>query len=172
MDISPTPAHFQMGRAFGPRVYSNSRLYPFDADGDGDAQGNPAADRRAGGIGTEPLLAFDVPITQRPFSIDIAVVSDAGRAGRVGRAHVGASWVRASPLVALRASAPYLHNGSVPTLSALLEPAARRPVSFPLGATGFVLDTRVPGNGNHGHEFGTALTAAEKKALLAFLATL
>ena len=33
----------------------------------------PAADRRAGGIGTEPLLAFDVPITQRPFSVDVAV---------------------------------------------------------------------------------------------------
>ena len=41
--------------------YSSSRLFPFDADGDGDAQGHPAADRRAGGIGTEPLLAFDVP---------------------------------------------------------------------------------------------------------------
>jgi len=159
-------------RDFGPLVYSSSRLFPFDADGDGDAQGNPAADRRAGGIGTEPLLAFDVPITQRPFSLEVAAIPDPARAGRVGHARIGASWVRAAPLVALRASAPYLHNGSVPTLSALLEPAARRPVSFPLGATGFVLDTRVPGNGNHGHEFGTALTAAEKKALLAFLATL
>lgn len=159
-------------RDFGPLVYSSSRLFPFDADGDGDAQGNTAADRRAGGIGTEPLLAFDVPITQRPFSLDVAVLSDAARAGRVGRARIGASWVRASPLIALRASAPYLHNGSVPTLGALLEPAARRPVSFPMGATGFVLDTRVPGNGNHGHEFGTALTAAEKKDLLAFLETL
>ena len=62
-------------------VYSSSRLFPFDADGDGDAQGNPAADRRAGGIGTEPLLAFDVPITQRPFSLDVAVIPDPVRAG-------------------------------------------------------------------------------------------
>jgi hypothetical protein len=162
----------QKHRDFGPLVYSSSRLFPFDADGDGDAQGNPTADRRAGGIGTEPLLAFDVPVTQRPFSLDVAVISDATRPGRVGRARIGASWVRAAPLVALRASAPYLHNGSVPTLRALLEPVARRPVSFPLGAGGFVLDTRVPGNDNHGHEFGTALTAAEKADLVAFLETL
>jgi hypothetical protein len=161
-----------MHRDFGPMVFSSSRLFPFDADGDGDAQGKPAADRRAGGIGTEPLLAFDVPVTQRPFAIDVPVISDPARAGRVTRARIGASWVRAAPLVALRATAPYLHNGSVPTLPALLEPAARRPVTFPLGAAGFVLDTRVPGNGNQGHEFGTALTAAEKQDLIAFLETL
>jgi hypothetical protein len=159
-------------RDFGPLVYSSSRLFPFDADGNGEAQGNPAADRRAGGIGTEPLLAFDVPVTQRPFSLEVAVVPDALRPGRVGHARIGASWVRAAPLVALRASAPYLHNGSVPTLAALLEPAARRPVTFPLGSAGFVLDTRVPGNGNRGHEFGTALTPAEKQDLVAFLETL
>jgi hypothetical protein len=159
-------------REFGPLVYSSSRLFPFDADGDGDAQGNTAADRRAGGIGTEPLLAFDVPVTQRPFSLEVAVVPDALRPGRVGHARIGASWVRAAPLVALRASAPYLHNGSVPTLRALLEPAARRPVSFPLGAAGFVLDTRIAGNGNRGHEFGAALTPAEKQDLVAFLETL
>jgi hypothetical protein len=159
-------------RDFGPMVWSSSRLFPFDADGDGDAQGNPAADRRAGGIGTEPLLAFDVPITQRPFTLDIAVISDPARPGRVGRARIGASWVRAAPLVALRASAPYLHNGSVPTLRALLEPAARRPVTFPLGAAGFVFDTRIAGNGNQGHEFGVALTAGDKQDLLAFLQTL
>src|SRR5262249_53269408 len=41
-------------RAFGPLVFSSSRLFPFDADGDGDAQLHPEADRRAGGIGTDP----------------------------------------------------------------------------------------------------------------------
>jgi hypothetical protein len=159
-------------RDFGPVVWSSSRLFPFDADGDGDAQANPAADRRAGGIGTEPLLAFDVPVTQWPFAIDVPLISDAARAGRVTRARIGAGWVRAAPLVAVRASAPYLHNGSVPTLAALLDPAARRPVTFPLGAAGFVLDTRLAGNGNQGHEFGTALSAAEKQDLIAFLETL
>jgi hypothetical protein len=159
-------------RDFGPLVYSSSRLYPFDADGDGDAQGNPAADRRAAGIGTDPLLAFDVPLPERPFSVEIATITHPSQPGRVARARIGMSWVRAAPLVAVGATAPYLHNGSVPTLAALLEPAARRPASFPLGAAGFVLDTRLPGNANAGHEFGTALSAADKQDLIAFLESL
>ena len=60
----------------------------------------------------------------------------------------------------------------MPTLRALLEPARRRPATFPLGKAGFVFDTRLPGNGNSGHEFGTALTAAEKADLVAFLESL
>jgi len=80
--------------------------------------------------------------------------------------------VRVPPLSGIRASAPYLHNGSVPTLRALLEPAARRPITFPLGAAGFVFDTRLPGNRNIGHEFGTRLTPREKDDLVAFLQSL
>ncbi len=160
-------------RDFGPLVYSGSRLFPFDADGDGDAQGAPAADARAGGIGTEPLLAFDVPRGERPFSIDVAVVgADPAAPTRVTRARAGVAWVRTAPLIGVFASAPYLHNGSVPTLRALLDPAAARPASFPLGAAGFVLDTRQPGNRNTGHEYGTKLTRAEKDDLVAFLETL
>jgi hypothetical protein len=159
-------------RDFGPLVYSSSRLFPFDADGDGDAQVNPAADRRAGGIGTEPFLAFDVPRGQWPFSMEVPAVTDANRAGHVGAARLGAAWVRAAPLVGLAASAPYLHNGSVPTLAALLDPPARRPKTFPLGKAGFTLDTRLPGNGNQGHDFGTALSPAEKHDLIAFLISL
>jgi hypothetical protein len=60
----------------------------------------------------------------------------------------------------------------VPTLRALLDLARRRPVTFPLGATGFVFDTRLPGNRNTGHEFGTELTDREKSDLVAFLRTL
>jgi hypothetical protein len=159
-------------RDFGPQVYSSGRLYPFDADGDCDAQRNQAADRGAGGIGTDPWLAFDVPRGEWPFAIDVATISDPTRAGHVGQARIGAAWVRAAPLVGLAASAPYLHNGSVPSLRALLEPPSKRPVTFPLGKAGFVLDTRLPGNSNQGHSFGTALTAAEKSDLVAFLESL
>jgi hypothetical protein len=160
-------------RTFGPLVYSNSRLFPFDADGDGDAQVNSEADQRAGGIGTEPLLAFDVPRPQWPFALDVPVIgADPARPTRVTRARVGVSWVRTAPLTAVFASAPYLHNGSVPTLRALFEPARKRPASFPLGSAGFVLDTRVPGNRNAGHEYGTKLTPSEKDDLVAFLQTL
>jgi hypothetical protein len=159
-------------RDFGPVVYSSSRLLPFDADGDGDAQLAPAADRRAGGIGTDPWLAFDVPREQWPFAVDVATISDPVRTGHVGQARLGAAWVRVAPLLGLAASAPYLHNGAVPSLRALLAPPARRPKTFPLGQAGFVFDTRLPGNGNQGHDFGTALTSTEKADLIAFLESL
>jgi hypothetical protein len=62
----------------------------------------------------------------------------------------------------------------VPTLEALLEPTDHRPVTFTLG-TGqgaFTFDTRLPGNRNTGHEFGTKLSAQEKHDLIAFLKSL
>jgi hypothetical protein len=161
-------------RDFGPLVYSSSRLLPFDADRNGDSQLDPEGDRRAGGIGTDPWLAFDVPRPEWPFSVPVATVTDASARARVAETGVstGVGWVRVAPLVGLVASAPYLHNGSVPTLRALLDAPARRPRSFPLGAAGFVLDTRLPGNSNQGHEFGASLTDAEKNDLVAFLSTL
>ncbi|HRH13636.1 MAG TPA: hypothetical protein PK225_04710 [Azonexus sp.] len=86
--------------------------------------------------------------------------------------------------------APYLHNGSVPTLRDLLEPAAKRPKVFWRGydvydqaRVGFVtdtpearrigtrLDTAAKGGSNQGHEFGTTLSATEKDALVEFLKT-
>ncbi len=87
--------------------------------------------------------------------------------------------------------APYLHNGSVPTLRDLLEPAAERSKVFWRGydvfdqtKVGFVtdtpdaqrigtrMDTASKGGGNQGHEFGTALAATEKEALVEYLKTL
>ena len=161
-------------RDFGPLVYSSSRLLPFDADRNGDAQLDPDSDRRAGGIGTDPWLAFDVARPEWPFAIPVAVVTDPSARARVVETGVsaGVGWVRVAPLVGLAASAPYLHNGSVPTLRALLDAPARRPRTFALGTAGFVLDTRLPGNGNQGHDFGASLTDAEKNDLVAFLSTL
>lgn len=170
----------QRHRPFVPVVYSSSMLLPFDADGDGVAQDDERDDARAGGIGTEALLAFDVPRPQRTsggtgttgFSMDLPSLSKLHGVGPIGRTRIGVSWVRVAPLLGIGATAPYLHNGSVPTLRALLEPARRRPVTFPLGHTGFVFDTRLPGNRNIGHEYGTALTPSEKNDLVAFLETL
>jgi hypothetical protein len=162
-------------RDFGPFVATSSRIFPFDADGDGNAQGDEADDARAGGIGTEPLLAFDVVRPDRPsgrFGIEVPLIGDAVHAGPIHRARTGVAWVRTAPLVAVFATAPYLHNGSVPTLRALLDPARRRPVVFALGAGGFVFDTRIPGNRNIGHEFGAALSDQDKNDLIAFLRSL
>jgi hypothetical protein len=36
---------------------------------------------------------------------------------------------------------------------------------------GFCYDTRLPGNGNGGHVYGTALPASEKEDLIAYLLT-
>ena len=92
------------------------------------------------------------------------------------------------PLDGIWLRAPYLHNGSVPTLRDLLEPQPNRPVSFYRGNdlydpvnVGFVthkprmqgrplflLDTRVDGNGNGGHEgyeYGTELSGAGKNSI-------
>lgn len=78
---------------------------------------------------------------------------------------------RVNDLRGLWQSAPYLHNGSVPTLHDLLRPAAERPVTFAV-AGGFVVDTREPGNGNEGHEFGAELSSADRDALVEYLLSL
>lgn len=96
----------------------------------------------------------------------------------------------APPLDGVWLNAPYLHNGSVPTLSDLLEPPANRPTRFWRGydvydqaRVGFVsnsaeaqrigtlFDVAQPGNGNSGHTYGTTLTADQKRALLEYLKT-
>lgn len=162
-------------RAFVPMAFSSSLLLPFDADLDGNAQDDEAGDLAAGGIGTEALLAFDVPKPDRPpggFSLELPLITSLHGGGRVETVRTGVSWVRVAPLLAVAATAPYLHNGSVPTLRALLDPPAKRPVRFPLGQAGFVFDTRVPGNRSFGHVFGTRLTPREKADLIAFLETL
>ncbi|MEO1994712.1 MAG: cytochrome c, partial [Planctomycetaceae bacterium] len=96
------------------------------------------------------------------------------------------------------ASAPYLHNGSVPTLWHLLHPQQRpviwrrnadpvdtdrvglridtyqnipKSVSNPAERRRF-FDTRQPGKTNGGHLFPNTLTSAERRAVLEYLKTL
>ena len=87
--------------------------------------------------------------------------------------------------------APYLHNGSVPTLRDMLKPPAERPKVFWRGYdlydpinVGFVssgaraeeagskYDTAERANGNGGHLFGTTLADGDKDVLLEYLKTL
>ena len=87
--------------------------------------------------------------------------------------------------------APYLHNGSVPTLRDLLSPVEQRPQVFYKGNDvydpidiGYVsdqarnahreffrFDTRLRGNSNAGHRYGTRLSATDKDALIEYLKT-
>lgn len=76
---------------------------------------------------------------------------------------------RPSELRGLWASAPYLHNGSVPTLAALLDPSLR-PATFE--RRGFTVDTTATGNGNQGHEFGASLPEPDRADLVAYLESL
>ena len=101
------------------------------------------------------------------------------------------------PLNGVWATPPYLHNGSVPNIYALLSPVSERPAKFYLGSReydpvnvgyrtdkldgGFEFDTSVRGNQNTGHEFndtkkegviGPGLSPDERRALVEYIKTL
>jgi hypothetical protein len=103
---------------------------------------------------------------------------------------------RAKTLVGIWATAPFLHNGSVPTIYDLLLPAAQRPKRFPVGqheydpaklgiqidstkfthSAGWIpyeLDTRLSGNWNTGHEWGfyPRLDDTQRFEIIEFLKT-
>jgi mono/diheme cytochrome c family protein len=74
------------------------------------------------------------------------------------------------PLAGMWATAPFLHNGSVPTVYDLLSPVSERPKTFRVGSREYdtvklglalptegywVYDTSKDGNHNTGHEFNT-----------------
>ena len=104
----------------------------------------------------------------------------------------------APPLDGVWASAPYLHNGSVPTLWALFH-VGERPVVWRRSEDGYdpqrvgleyvevqeipsdvtapaerrrYFDTRIPGKSAAGHEFPEELTAEEEVAVIEYLKTL
>jgi hypothetical protein len=103
---------------------------------------------------------------------------------------------KARPLNGIWATAPYLHNGSVPNLDELLKPANQRVTRFFVGSqefdpikVGFVPDhdpdhrlfefrviddsgKPILGNSNLGHEYGATLAPEDRKALLEYLKTL
>jgi mono/diheme cytochrome c family protein len=98
----------------------------------------------------------------------------------------------APPLDGIWITAPYLHNGSVPTLEGVLNSRIRpaywsRDFNHPQydyeqvgwkytresGPRGTeVYNTTLPGYGNYGHTFGDRLTAHERKAVIEYLKTL
>lgn len=109
---------------------------------------------------------------------------------------------KAGPLAGIWATAPYLHNGSVPNLEELLKPAGERVKTFCAGSRefdpinvgfqyqpdavtgcskfpgGFEFDTNKAGNRNTGHEYGLPLSpdkdedSKKRKQLIEYLKTL
>jgi mono/diheme cytochrome c family protein len=96
---------------------------------------------------------------------------------------------RARPLDGIWATGPFLHNGSVPTLFDLMLPEERRPKTFAVGhrefdpvkvgpvttpaADTFTFDTRLKGNSNKGHDYGTSkMTDDQRWQLVEYMKTL
>ncbi len=159
-------------------------------------------------IATDPNRAnsFGQPVGTAPFPLAVAPILDSlkkrafaddgiSAAEQKGMDADPAVWrataqYLARPLNGIWATAPYLHNGSVPTLYDLLHPD-RRPAKFAVGTHEFdpakvgyrsdtntpgpnvwIYDATQPGNSNIGHSgdaFGTTLPEDQKSALLEYL---
>jgi mono/diheme cytochrome c family protein len=98
----------------------------------------------------------------------------------------------APPLDGVWITAPYLHNGSVPTVEAVLNSKVRptywernfNDPQYDYQKLGWVheektkpipkktYNTKLPGYGNHGHTFGDHLSDKERKAVIEYLKTL
>ena len=140
-------------------------------------------------VGTDPQRAIGMADFAGALN-DLAISQAAGTVVEVQAGYVP------PPLDGVWARFPYLHNGSVPSLCALLSPPADRPARFVVGppddpATDFdaacvglpetppsdwlddpanTVDTTVPGLGNQGHD--VVVEAADRADLIEFLKTL
>jgi mono/diheme cytochrome c family protein len=155
-------------------------------------------------VGTDPNRAvnFGKPLGDRPFAGELAAALDKVQKKAFEREQItpaeaakmappGVVWrstgaYASRPIDGVWATAPYLHNGSVPTLYDLLLPPAQRPKTFVTGSReydpkkvgyvsdgneggGFLFDTAGDGNHNTGHTWGTALTEEERLDLIEYL---
>jgi mono/diheme cytochrome c family protein len=148
-------------------------------------------------IGTDGLLAMGTS----EFAGPMVSWFNASFFGEVARFEAHDAYV-APPLDGIWATAPYLHNGSVPTLAALLDSKSRPTywlrsfaadeAEFDQAAVGWkvvvsdhgkageanaeskkaIYDTTLPGYGNAGHAFGDALSDSDRTALIEYLKTL
>lgn len=178
-------------------------VYPYDIDRTLAAEGRSVYDRECaqchapGGARTGSVIPVEEVGTDR-HRVDMWTPAAPLAYNKYA---VGYPWVFsgfrktngyvAVPLDGVWLRAPYLHNGSVPSLQELLEPLESRRSTFYRGydvfdpaRVGFVsdgelarrvgtlYDTGLPGNSNAGHLYGAELTPALKKALIEYLKTL
>lgn len=142
-------------------------------------------------VGTDPYLSKAYTDSLYKEFIDWYDDSWFAKSDNPGELVIEEGYV-APPLDGIWATAPYLHNGSVPTVEALLNSKIRPDVwerSFRSDDYNFkslgwnytvpenpsssnAYDTSIPAYGNEGHYFGDDLEDAERKALLEYLKTL
>jgi mono/diheme cytochrome c family protein len=155
------------------------------------AVGYPDLVLPAGEVGTDPVRAERWTQAEASWA-NVSWFGDAG-------AMTDTDGYLANPLHGVWASAPYLHNGTVPDLASLLDSSARPAVWQRTGAgaddydparVGWrftepaaptdrstpearrVMDTSVPALSNAGHTYGDALSEAQRAALLEYLKVL
>jgi mono/diheme cytochrome c family protein len=148
-------------------------------------------------VGTD-RLRLDALAAEERRALNDSWFGEYGRAAEPLRDREDPAGYLAPPLDGVWASAPYFHNGSVPTLWHVLHPD-QRPVVWRRTATGYddrrvgleieaftelpagrlrsserrrYFDTRKPGKSAAGHDFADVLDADEKRALLEYLKTL
>jgi hypothetical protein len=145
-------------------------------------------------LGTAIDIFFGVePLPKVIKGNDVTNAADV-RAGRLNQCYESKSPLfayKGRPLDGVWATAPFLHNGSVPTLYDLLRAPADRPKTFNVGTRnydtakgGYVTDASAPGNSftftasgngnsNEGHDYNVGnLTEPERLALLEYLKSL
>jgi hypothetical protein len=182
-DLPPPPmpdAQIDRGLAeAGAVVYQAACARCHDFDGDAVGQVTPI-----GEIGTDPerLNSFTAELAAKMNTIGTGTpwqFSHFRKTNGYANMPLDGVWLRA----------PYLHNGSVPTLKALLFPE-ERPAVFYRGydvydwqrvgfvstgsaaeAQGVPFDTSLRGNANSGHTYGSNLPPADREALIEYLKT-
>lgn len=189
--------------------------YPFDVNAELAAMGQPIYEQECASCHGGPGEASDYPNTVTDIEsvqtdsrlMDVAT----GDYGREFAAWFNASWFGdlsvaapakgyiAPPLDGIWATAPFLHNGSVPSIQALLTVTdrpthwrhiandANDPDSYDTKNLGWryegvstgsasaadprVYDTSLEGYGNQGHSYGDSLSERDKNALIEYLKT-
>jgi mono/diheme cytochrome c family protein len=152
-------------------------------------------------IGTDPLLAQGVRDETVDYLNRSWLAKQIGSDGKLIQFTHQAGY-QAPPLDGIWATAPYLHNGSVPTVYHVLNSKARPKVhtrtyrtdkdyydpvklgwkfteldkgpdpALPAHQRRRFYDTTLRGQGNKGHTFGDKLTEAERMAVIEYLKTL
>jgi mono/diheme cytochrome c family protein len=183
----------------GEQIFNNKckgchqdRLYPLSEVGTDSNRANSFGQPVAGKPFPEMVAPILSGLKKRAFQDDSVSEADQARMDAKPVVWRATGQYLARPLQGIWATAPYLHNGSVPTLYHMLHPE-QRPGKFAIGSHEYdpekvgyasdltadggawVYDTATTGNSNIGHtgdRFGTTLPEEQKAALLEYLKTL